>query len=131
MKNTIKKETNLTGIEYAGLESLFQRIVETYEEECLGIPHEDQTPVSQIIRRTASGIEVFDGAYDLYLLGGFAVRSLYVMDGHCIMAGFHTQGMDAEECFDREGDILLDLTEFLDESYIDLEWLFNKIRNAQ
>ena len=31
-----------------------------------GIREESSTPVSQITRRTARGIEVFDGAYDVY-----------------------------------------------------------------
>ena len=47
--NNIKK---LTSLEYAGIESLMERIVSAYED-CLGIPYEEQTPVSEITRRTA------------------------------------------------------------------------------
>ena len=46
----------LTSLEYAGIESLMERIVSAYEDS-LGIPYEEQTPVSEITRRTADGNE--------------------------------------------------------------------------
>ena len=65
-KNELTNRNNaLTSLEYAGLEALFQRIINAYEDT-LGIREADLTPVSQITRRTDRGIEVFDGAYDVY-----------------------------------------------------------------
>lgn len=126
----IDRNNTLTSLEYAGLETLFQRIVSTYEDY-LGVPLEDQTPVPQIIRRTGKGIEIFDGAYDLYLIEGFAVREIYKQYDTCIMAGFHTDGQKIEDCFDNPSDILIDLTPFLDEQYIDIDWLIEKISGTR
>lgn len=116
----------LTSLEYAGLETLFQRIVNAYEGS-LGIREEEQTPVSQITRRTERGIEIFDGAYDLYQVEDFAVKEIYKEGDTCILAGFKMNGRDMEECFDNDADIAVDITPLLDESYIDLEWLLESL----
>ena len=116
----------LTSLEYAGLETLFQRIVNAYEGS-QGIREEEQTPVSQITRRTGQGIEVFDGAYDIYRIEDFAVKEIYKEGDTCILAGFKMDGQDIEKCFDNDADTSIDITPFLDESYIDLEWLMEQL----
>jgi len=121
------KKNALTSLEYSGLENLFRRIVSAYEDH-LCIPDEDQTPVSEIIRRTENGIEVFDGTYNAYVIGDFAVKSLYTIGGRCAMSGFDTNGMDLKECYQYKPDLFLDITEFLDMECLDFEWLMEKIK---
>ena len=123
------KNNTLTSLEYAGLEALFQRIINAYEDT-LGIREADLTPVSQITRRTDRGIEVFDGAYDVYEMIGFAITGLYKEGDTCKLAGFSMDGQDIEECFDNEADRFIDITPLLDEDYIDLEWLMESLNTA-
>ena len=124
-KNELTNRNNaLTSLEYAGLEALFQRIINAYEDT-LGIREADLTPVSQITRRTGQGIEVFNGAYDVYAMNG-----LYKEGNTCKLAGFSMDGQDIEECFDNEADRFIDITPLLDEDYIDLEWLMESLNTA-
>lgn len=123
------KNNTLTSLEYAGLEALFQRIINAYEDT-LGIREADLTLVSQITRRTGQGIEVFNGAYDVYEINGFAITGLYKESDTCKLAGFSMEGQDIEECFDNEADISIDITPLLDEDYIDLEWLMDSLNTA-
>lgn len=120
----------LSSLEYSGLENLLCRIISAYEDYA-GIPAENQTPVSEIIRRTDNGIEIFDGAYDLYVIEDFAVKNLFTIGNTCVMAGLHTEGKDIEEYFDNEPDILIDVTPFLDMQYIDIDWLIGKISETK
>ena len=129
-KNELTNKNNtLTSLEYAGLEALFQRIINVYEDT-LGIREADLTLVSQITRRTGQGIEVFNGAYDVYEINGFAITGLYKESDTCKLAGFSMEGQDIEECFDNEADISIDITPLLDEDYIDLEWLMDSLNTA-
>lgn len=129
-KNELTNRNNaLTSLEYAGLEALFQRIINAYEDT-LGIREADLTPVSQITRRTDRGIEVFDGAYDVYEMNGFAITELYKEGDTCKLAGFSMKGQAIEDCFDNEADRFIDITLLLDEDYIDLEWLMESLNTA-
>lgn len=118
----------LTSLEYAGIESLMERIVSAYEDS-LGIPYEEQTPVSEITRRTADGIEIFDGAYDAYVLDDFVIKELTYQDGLCELKGFFLSGRDIEDCED-EDYMAVDISILLDETYIDLDWLMEQINQA-
>ena len=126
---TKNKSNSLTSLEYAGLEALFQRIINTYEDT-LGIREADLTPVSQMTRRTDRGIEVFDGAYDVYKMDRFAITGLYKEEETCKLEGFSMEGQNIKDCFDNEADISIDITPLLDESYIDLEWLMELLNTA-
>lgn len=77
----------LTSLEYAGLGTLLQRIITAYEDY-QNIPLEEQTPVSEITKRTDSGIKIADREYDLYIIEGFAIKALFPIDNDCVMAGF-------------------------------------------
>ena len=126
-KNELTNRNNaLTSLEYAGLEALFQRIINAYEDT-LGIREADLTPVSQITRRTDRGIEVFDGAYDVYEMNGFAITGLYKEGDTCKLTGFSMAGQKIEDCFGNKADVSIDITPLLDEDYIDLEWLTEQL----
>ena len=121
-------KNKLTSLEYAGLESLMERIITTYEDS-LGITFEEQTPVSEITRRTTDGIEIFDGAYDAYILDDFAIKELTCQDGLCELKGFSINGRNIEDCED-EDYITINISILLDEAYIDLAWLMEQINQA-
>lgn len=121
--NEIKKQTSL---EYFGMESLLQRILDSYENY-LGIPGHDRTPAGEISRRTENGIEVFDGEYDLYQIEDFAVKGFFPVNDTLVMAGYKLEGREIEDCCDLEPDTMIDVTEFLDEKYIDVDRLIEKI----
>ena len=121
-------KSKLTSLEYAGLESLMERIITTYEDS-LGITFEEQTPVSEITRRTTDGIEIFDGAYDAYILDDFAIKELTCQDGLCELKGFSINGRNIEDCED-EDYITINISILLDEAYIDLAWLMEQINQA-
>ena len=118
----------LTSLEYAGLESLMERIITAYEDS-LGITYEEQTPASEITRRTAEGIEIFDGAYDTYILDDFVIKELTYQDGLCELKGFYLNGRDIEDCED-EDYMAVDISILLDEDYIDLDWLMEQINKV-
>ena len=121
--NEIKKQTSL---EYFGMESLLQRIIDSYENY-LGFPGHDRTTVREISRRTENGIEVFDGEYDLYQIEDFAVKGFFPIDDTLVMAGYKLEGREIEDCCDLDPDTMIDVTEFLDEKYIDVDRLIEKI----
>ena len=118
----------LTSLEYAGIESLIERIVSAYEDS-FSIPYEEQTPVSEITRRTADGIEIFDGAYDAYVLDDFVIKELTYQDGLCELKGFFLNGRDIEDCEDDDY-MAIDISILLDEAYINLDWLMEQINQA-
>lgn len=120
----------LTSLEYAGMESVFQRIVSAYEDY-QSIPLESHTPTDQITRRMCRGIEIHDGEYNLYLIEDFAVRTIFTVEGLCVMSGFRTDGRDLSECQGSGSDTIIDITEFLDCSYIDIDRLVEKITSAR
>lgn len=124
----MKTMNTLTSLEYAGLESLMERIITAYEDS-LGITCEEQTPVSEITRRTADGIEIFDGAYDAYVLDDFVIKELTCQDGLCELKGFSLNGRNIEDCEDDDY-MAIDITILLDETYIDLDWLMEQINQA-
>ena len=126
----MKKEKNLSSLQYAGLEYVFQKIVDTYESEYLGAESYGRTPVSQITRRTTDWLLVFDGAFDLSMMEDFAIKGLYAVDGSCILSGFKMDS-DPEECFDRQPDLFVDITELVDEKEIDIDYLLSKLEQAE
>lgn len=65
----INKRKPLTSLEYAGMESLLDRIINAYEEY-QGIPEYDRTPAKEVSRRTENGMEIFDGEYNCYRIEG-------------------------------------------------------------
>ena len=125
-----RKNKMLTSLEYSGLEALMQRIITAYEDY-QNIPTEDQTPAGEIIKRSETGIVIHDGEYNLYLIEDLAIKSLFTYDSLCIMAGFKTEGKDLKDCSGNSIDTLIDVTEFLDEHYIDIDRLIEKIRAAR
>ena len=125
MKNRI-----LNRLEYAGLEYMFQNIITTYETEYKGIIPCDISPASEIIKRTGYGIQVADGCYNLYQIENFAIREFFPIGNICVMAGFYIDG-SIEESYTHASDILIDVTECLDDTVIDLERLIEKIQAAR
>lgn len=128
MQNIRKKP--LTNLEYCGLENLLHRIITTYED-FLGISNEDQTPIVETTRWTDNSIEIFNGEYDLYIIEGFAIKNLFVIDNQCVMSGFYTNGKEIEDFCNNTPDTLIDLTEFLNGQYIDIDLLIKKIKDAR
>lgn len=129
-KNELTNRNNsLTSLEYAGLEALFQRIINAYEDT-LGIHEADLTPVSQITRRMDQGIEVADGEYNIYQMGDFAVKAIYKEGDTCKLMGFNMDGKRPDSCRDHKADTAIDITPLLDEDYIDLEWLMELLNTA-
>lgn len=49
------------------------------------------------------------------------------MEDICVMAGFDTTNKTIDECFERSPEILIDVTEFLDSKYIDIDRLIEKV----
>lgn len=128
-KNT-KTLKSLTSLEYAGMESVFQRIISAYEDY-QNIPPESHTPTDQITRRTCHGIEIYDGEYNLYLIEDFAVKSIFTIENLCVISGFRADGSNLSDCQNSDVDTLIDITEFLDCNYIDIDRLVDKIASAQ
>lgn len=124
--NQTNTRNNLSSLEYAGMEALLQRIIDAYENY-LGIPEHDRTPAGEIIRRTENGIEIFDGEYDLYRIEDFAVKGFFPVDDTLVIAGYKLEGREIEDCCDLVPDVMIDVTEFLDEKYIDVDRLIEKI----
>lgn len=122
----MKQNSILTSLEYAGLEALFQRIINACEDT-MGIHEADFTPVSQITRRTNNGIEVWDGEHNIYQIRDFAVKAIYKEGDTCKLTGFSMAGQKIEDCFGNEADVSIDITPLLDEDYIDLEWLTEQL----
>ncbi len=127
---SLTNTSHLSSLEYAGLESLFQRIIDTYEAEYLGIEPCSHTPVSQITKRTSDGILVLDGSFDLYPIKNFAVKGLYAIGDCCILSAFRMDS-EPEECFDHETDLFIDITKFLDEHTVDMDYLLDKLEKAE
>lgn len=126
----MKKEKNLSSLQYAGLEYVFQKIVDTYESEYLDTESYGRTPVSQITRRTSDGLLVFDGAFDLYAMEDFAIKGLYAVGDSCILSAFKMDS-DPEECFECQSDLFVDITELVDEKEIDIDYLLSKLEQAE
>ena len=120
------ERNTLTSLEYAGMESLLQRMIDTYEG-FLGILEHDRTPAGEISRRTENGIEIFDGEYDIYQIEDFAVKCFLTVDDTLVMAGYKLQGREMEDCCGLVPDTMIDVTEFLDEKYIDVDRLIEKV----
>lgn len=120
----------LTSLEYSGLENLFHRIISAYEDS-LNIPCEEQTPSREITRRTPDGIEIFDGVYNAYVIEDFLVKELYPLEDRCVMVGFYTDNIKTSNYSGMFAYSLIDITEFLDEPYIDIELLLEKLRLAK
>ena len=116
----INKRKPLTSLEYAGMESLLDRIINAYEEY-QGIPEYDRTPAKEVSRRTENGMEIFDQIED------FLVKCSFSIDDMLVMAGYRLTGSEKEECFDPVPDAMIDVTEFLDETYIDVDRLLEKV----
>lgn len=122
--NNHMRTNELTSLEYAGMESLLQRIINVYENY-LGIPEYDQTPAREISRRTRNGIEINDGEYNLYRIENFAVKYIFPIGDTLAIAGYRL--MDNEDGYNLVSDTMIDVTEFLDETYIDVDRLIEKI----
>ena len=122
----INKRKPLTSLEYAGMESLLDRLINAYEEY-QGIPEYDRTPAKEVSRRTESGMEIFDGEYNCYRIEDFLVKCFFPIDDTLVMAGHRLTGSEKEECFDPVPDAMIDVTEFLDETYIDVDRLLEKV----
>lgn len=120
------KIRKLTSLEYYGMESLFQKIIDAYEDY-RGIPKKAWTFSEEISRRTEIGIEVFDGPFNFYCIQKFAVKNFFIMEDICVMAGFDTTNKTIDECFESSPEILIDVTEFLDSKYIDIDRLIEKV----
>lgn len=126
----MNEEKNLSSLQYAGLEYVFQKIIDTYENEYLGTEFYGHTPVSQITRRTSDGLLVFDGAFNLYAIEDFALKGLHAVGDSCILFGFKMDG-ELEECFGHQPDLFIDITELVDEKEIDIDYLLGKLEQAE
>lgn len=124
--NQTNNNNHLNSLEYAGMESLLQRMIDIYENY-LGIPEHDRTPAGEISRRTENGIEIFDGEYDLYRIENFAVKGFFPVDDTLVIVGYKLEGREIEDCCDLVPDVMIDVTEFLDEKYIDVDRLIEKV----
>lgn len=116
----------ITSLEYFGMESLLQKIIDSYENY-LGIPEKAWTFSKAISKRTETGIEIFNGPLNFYCIEKFAVKSFFIMDDSCVMAGFDSTNKSIDECYESSPEILIDVTEFLDSKYIDIDRLFEKV----
>jgi hypothetical protein len=128
LDHMMNRQENLNSLEYAGLEYTFQRIIHEYENR-LQIPVEYQTSVSAITRRLPYGLEIFSyESNGLYIIEGFAIRNIIVDGSVCAIVGFFTNGRVITGCYDDECDTVIDITPFLDEASIDIDWLISKIK---
>lgn len=124
------KQNYLSSLEYAGLEYVFQKIIDTYENEYFGTESYEHTPVSEITRRNRAGLSVFDGVFNMYQIGDYAIKGVYAVLGCCILSGFKIDG-DLEECFVRQADLFINITELLDEKTVDIDYLLEKLEEAE
>ena len=122
----INKRKPLTNLEYAGMESLLDRLINAYEEY-QGIPEYDRTPAKEVRRRTESGMGIFDSEYNCYQIEDFLVKCSFSIDDMLVMAGYRLTVREKEECFDPVPDAMIDVMEFLDKTYIDVDRLLEKV----
>lgn len=123
MNNNERKR--LTSLKYAGMESLFQRIIDAYEEY-QGIPEYDRTPAREISTRTENGIEIFDGEHNLYQIEDLAVTSFFPIGDTLVMVGYRLQGKEIEDCCDFVPDSMINMTEFMSDKEA-REWAEKKL----
>ncbi len=117
----------MTSLEYAGMESLLDRIINAYEEY-QGIPEYDRTPAKEVSRRTENGMEIFDGEYNCYRIEDFLVKCFFPIDDTLVMAGHRLTGRERKKnALIPFPDAMIDVTEFLDETYIDVDRLLEKV----
>ena len=55
------------------------------------------------------------------------MKCFFPIDDTLVMAGHRLTGREKEECFDPVPDAMIDVTEFLDETYIDVDRLLEKV----
>lgn len=127
---SLTNTSHLSSLEYASLESVFQKIIDVYEAEYIGVEPYDHTPASQITQKTRDGILVFDGSFNLYPIKNFAIKGLHVIGDRCILSAFRMDS-EPEECFNHQADLFIDITEFLDEPTVDMDYLLYKLEKAE
>lgn len=118
------EKKNLTSIDYAALEGLMQRIMDEYESEMEGIP----TSAFGITKRTEKGIRIVDGLYDLYQIDDLAISGMEIYQDRVYLMVYPLSGCSLR-CVDPEKDeaIMVDVTFFLDQIFIDLNYIFQEV----
>ena len=116
-------------IEYLGLETLFQNIINAYEES-IGI-YGNFTKSTDITRHINVGLEVFDGVYDVYPIGEMAVSSIRCYNGRIYFYGYVLRSGDIEAIdLEQMPDVSVDITDFAADYDINIGKLLYKIHKA-
>lgn len=77
------RKTNLSTLEYLGLEAILCAFVDQYEEEVMG---EKANNLADYTRWNENGsIDILDGVYDTYIFGNYAISEIWVAFDGCIM----------------------------------------------
>ena len=116
-------------IEYLGLETLFQNIINAYEES-IGI-YGNFTKSTDITSHINVGLKVFDGVYDVYPIGEMTVSSIRCYNGRIYFYGYalRSGGVEAID-FAQMPDVSVDITDFADDYDVDINKLLYKIHRA-
>ncbi len=118
-----------TNLEYFGLETLFQNIINA-NEAVMGICG-GYTKSVDITRRIPAGLEVFDGEYDVYTVGEMAVSALRCYNGKYYLYGYDMRNREIENLsFDETPDVKVNISEFAESYHVDIDKLLLKIHRA-
>ena len=115
-------------IEYLGLETFFQNIINANEKYSGGCW--DCTKSTDITRRIPTGLEIFDGAYDVYVLGEMAISSLRCYNGRYYFYGYILNRQIEEIDLNEKPDISVDITDFAEDYNVDIDRLLLKIHKT-
>lgn len=124
-----KMKYSKTNLEYFGLETLFQNIINA-NEAAIGV-YGGYTKSIDITRRIPMGLEVFDGEYDVYIIGELAVAALRCYNGRYYLYGYDMRNREIENLgFDERPDVKVDISEFAESYHVDIDKLLLKIHRA-
>lgn len=76
------RKTDLSTVEYLGLEAVLCMFVEQYESEVLG---ESCTKMADYTRWNKDSIDILDGCYDTYIFDNYAIDEIWMTDNGCIL----------------------------------------------
>ena len=113
-------------IRYEGLTSILQRIVTAYEDY-LGLPLEFRTDIRTITLHGDNKIIVGNND-DRYAIEGYILTAITEQQDCCMLIGYKAKGSFSYNTNDIGAIRCIDISSFVDNSFIDIEWLIDRIK---
>lgn len=111
-------QENLSPIEYEGLEYILLRLVREWESQN-GIPIECGMEIREIIERTSTGIRFLLDPELFWINKRYTIQGLHLQQSTCILTAYDT--------LEYEYPIYIDMTDFMDTTDFDLDYLIYKL----